>query len=97
LILALKDEPQGVLSMPDWMLEALKQSPTLAVCLGVVYFAWKHNQGIHNRYLESLEKSHNNHLSSKDAEIQHLRDDLDAARKERDKLLKALTAAKEKQ
>lgn len=29
--------------MPEWLIEALKQSPTLAVCLGVVYFAWKHN------------------------------------------------------
>ena len=82
--------------MPEWMIEALKQSPTLAVCLGVVYFAWKHNQSIHTRYLESLEKSQAAHLASKDAEILRQRDDLEAARKERDKLQKALTAAKEK-
>lgn len=82
--------------MPEWMIEALKQSPTLAVCLGVVYFAWKHNQSIHNRYLESLERSHAGHLASKDAEIQRLRDDLELARKDRDKLQKALAASKEK-
>jgi hypothetical protein len=82
--------------MPDWMQEYLRQSPTLAICLGVVYLAWKYTSKLHVQFLDSLERSHASHLASKDAEIERLRADLDSARKERDRLQKQLTAAKEK-
>lgn len=82
--------------MPDWIQEYLRQSPTLAICLGVVYFAWKYTSKLHVQYLESLERSHASHLASKDAEIERLRADLDSARKERDKLQKQLSANLEK-
>lgn len=82
--------------MPDWMTEYLKQSPTLAICLGVAFFAWKSNQSIHTRYPEELEKSHTNHLQSKDIEIARLAQELEVMRKERDKLLKQITTPKEK-
>ena len=82
--------------MPDWLVEFLKQSPVLGVCLGIVYLAWKYNQAIHTSYLEALEKSHMSHLASKDAEIRRLCDELEAARKERDKLVKTI-AGKEKE
>ena len=82
--------------MPDWLMEFLKQSPMLGVCLGIIFVARKYNQGIHVSYLNSLEKSHAGHLASKDAEIKRLCEELDAARKERDKLLKTIVAGKEK-
>jgi gamma-glutamyl-gamma-aminobutyrate hydrolase PuuD len=76
--------------------EYLKQTPVLAVCLGVVYLAWRYTQALHNRYLESLEKSHADHLPSKAAEIQRLTAESEAARKEREKLLKQITAGRDK-
>ncbi len=82
--------------MPEWLTEYLKQSPTLGACLAIVYFAWKYSQSLHNRYLDTLEKSHAAHLASKDAEITRLREDLEVLRKERDKLQKQLTHPKDK-
>ncbi len=78
--------------MPEWLTEYAKQSPTLAVCLLIVYLAGKYSQGLHTRYLESLEKAHSSHLASKGAEIKRLCDELEAVRKEREKLVKAMTA-----
>lgn len=46
---------------PEWLIEVLKQSPTLTVCLVVVWFAINH-----------IIKEHAKHLASKDAEIERL-------------------------
>ena len=82
--------------MPDWVTDYLKQSPTLGVRLLVVYFAWQTTRAFQRQYLELLQKSHDAHLASKDAEIARFREDLEAARKERDKLQRQLNQSRDK-
>ena len=82
--------------MADWFADFVKQSPTLGVCLLVVYFAWKAMRSWQQQTLELLQSSHSAHLASKDAEIAHLREDLDALRKDRDRLLQQLNQRRDK-
>jgi septal ring factor EnvC (AmiA/AmiB activator) len=82
--------------MPEWVNDILKQSPILGLCMLSVYTAGKYLQATNARFLDKLEKSHAAHLASKNEEIARLREDLDAARKDRDKLQKMLNQLREK-
>lgn len=82
--------------MPEWFADFVKQSPTLGVCLLVVYIAWKSMRSVQQQFLDLLQKSHEAHLASKDAEIARLSAELEVVRKDRDKLQRQLTPPKEK-
>ena len=63
------------MNVPDWAVEILKSSPTLAVCLLVVWYAFRHITRQHEQHLKTLREAYTKHLASKEAEIQRLEAD----------------------
>ena len=69
--------------LPNWAVEVLKQSPILAVALGVAWVAGKYITNLHaahlkqiqerfDLHLSQLRESCDKHLTSKESEIKRL-------------------------